>query len=268
MSTLVFLHAHPDDEALWTGGTMAEAARRGHRVVLVTATDGAAGVADLAPGDALAETRVGELERSARALGVARLVRLGHHDSGHHVSQTSALPGQTPFSTLDVGSVAARVAEILAEEQADLLVGYDAQGGYGHVDHVMVHRVARRAAELHPVRLLESTLPRELVLAAVRTYGRLRPMPYGFDISEWSTAFTPWRQVTHVNRVGRSIAARRAAMQAHASQAASSDGTLRTMDVLLRLPAPAFRLAFGREFFHEPGAAPTRHRPDLVRQLS
>ena len=77
MATLVCFHAHPDDESIATGGTMARAVAEGHRVVLVVATDGAAGLTSQEFQDDIAGTRQAEVEVSARALGVARTVTLG-----------------------------------------------------------------------------------------------------------------------------------------------------------------------------------------------
>ena len=70
--TAVFFHAHPDDEALLTAGTMAMLAAEGHRVVLVVATAGERGLADLPHGDRLGETRMNELYRESRRLGGAK----------------------------------------------------------------------------------------------------------------------------------------------------------------------------------------------------
>ena len=80
--TLVAFHAHPDDEALTTGGTLAKAAAAGHRVVLVTATDGAVGLASTRYAGTLADVRRAELRESARVLGVSRVELLGYADSG------------------------------------------------------------------------------------------------------------------------------------------------------------------------------------------
>lgn len=262
-ATVVFLHAHPDDEALWTGGTIARLSDAGHRVVLITATDGDAGLASAAfrSEGSLATHRARELEASAEALGVARLETLGYADSGHLVDATQRLGQTLPFSKIAPEAAAERVAEICREEQADLLVGYDPRGGYGHKDHVMVHTVARLAQELSQTpRLLEATLPRETVLAWMRRYHRFRPLPYDFDWREWESAFTPKAEITHISHVGRYATRKRQAMRCHASQATASDGTLRTMDVLLRIPRPAFDLVFAREFYTEPDV-PRRRRP-------
>ncbi|MDD2858054.1 MAG: PIG-L family deacetylase, partial [Candidatus Nanopelagicales bacterium] len=102
--TLVFVHAHPDDEALLTAGTMARAAAAGQRVVLVVATDGAAGLARSELVDDLASVRSAELEQAAAVLGVHRLVALGYPDSG--------LDGEVVhgFASADRFTVARRIA--------------------------------------------------------------------------------------------------------------------------------------------------------------
>ena len=144
--TLVAFHAHPDDEALLTAGTMARAAAEGHRVVLVVATDGASGLVGsdvLAAGESLADRRLAELRRSATALGCARVELLGYADSGldgHRGRRGGVRPAPTSRRR------PARLAELLVEEDADALTMYDPAGGYGHPDHVQVHRVGARAA--------------------------------------------------------------------------------------------------------------------------
>ena len=137
--TVVSFHAHPDDEALLTAGTLARAAADGHRVVLVVATAGEAGLASPAALADLAERRTRELTASAKALGVARVEVLGYPDSGWDEPKGT---GPT-FSDLAPEGPADRLANILRGEQADVLTTYDAAGGYGHPDHVQVHRVGR-----------------------------------------------------------------------------------------------------------------------------
>ena len=149
MATVVFFHAHPDDEAILTAGTMAGLAAEGHRVVLVVATGGELGeVPDglLAQGETLAERRAVEVAEAARVLGVARHQFLGYLDSGMAGEATNTAPGC--FVAADVEEAATRLAAILEEEAADVVVAYDEHGGYGHPDHVQVHRVGLRAGEL------------------------------------------------------------------------------------------------------------------------
>jgi LmbE family N-acetylglucosaminyl deacetylase len=251
--TLVAFHAHPDDETLLTGGTLARAAAEGHRVVLVTATLGEAGLSAGSTGAALGERRRRELLAAAAALGCARVETLGYADSG---LAPGSGPAATRFADVPVEEAAERLAAILREEDADVLTGYDARGGYGHPDHVQVHRVAAAAARLAgtPV-LLEATVDRAAlrpVLAALRLAGRLLPsLPLGGA----ATAFTARREITHVVDVRAYHRQKRDAMRAHASQAEGGSG-VRTLALLSRLPGPLLRAVAGREWFVEAGRVP------------
>lgn len=242
--TLVFVHAHPDDEALLTAGTMARAVDEGHRVVLVVATDGAAGLASAAMGDDLGAVRGRELAESARILGVHRTVALGYADSGLHAENPDGLAHVGRFQ------IGRRIAAVCDEEGADVLVGYDPSGGYGHPDHVQVHRAVRTAQTLcsRPPRLFEATLPREPIVRAVRLAGRARLTPSGFDPAEFDEAWTPRAQITHRVDVRAQLSRKLSALRAHASQA-TADGTTRTLAVLTRLPGPLRPLLLGTEYY-------------------
>jgi len=250
--TLVVFHAHPDDEALLTAGTMARAAAAGHRVVLVVATAGEAGLARGGAGPLLARRRLAELRRSSAALGCARLEVLGYADSGLH----GEVDSPAAFCRADVEDVAARLAELLVEESADVLTVYDPAGGYGHPDHVQVHRVGVRAAQLAGTpTVLEATVDRTALQRVLRFVRHLPGLPDQFAPEHFDRAFTSREALTHRVDVRSVLAAKRAALQAHASQAGSDTGT-RTLAVLLRLPAPLFRLALGREWYVERGRRP------------
>ncbi len=164
--TVVVLHAHPDDEAIFTGATVRALADRGTRVVLVTATSGEEGVprARLAPGETLARRRVAELERACELLGVARLVLLGYGDSGAHAGPWAA----GSLGAAPVEEVARRVADVVAQEQATALVHYDRRGIYGHVDHVQVHRAGALAARRLGVTAYEATVDADSLRAGPR----------------------------------------------------------------------------------------------------
>ncbi|TIC79290.1 PIG-L family deacetylase [Nocardioides sp. GY 10127] len=243
--TVVAVHAHPDDEALWTGGALAAAAAAGRRTVLVVATDGEAGLADEGLCHGLGRLRVAELERSAEALGVARVVLLGHRDSG------SGTPAPGGFATLDPAAVAPEVAAVLREEDAELVTSYDGAGGYGHPDHVQVHRVVRAAVALlgdDAPRLLEATVERERVLAAsrlLRGLGRVLPVPRVPDLSE---KFTPREEITLRLDVRRQLGPKVRAIAAHGSQ---RTGGPRTASLLVRLPRALQRRVLGTEWFVE-----------------
>ena len=156
MATIVAFHAHPDDEVLLTGGTIARLAAEGHRVVIVVACDG-----DMWAGPGQGR-RLAELRASAAILGADRAVHLGYADSGHGPVLFQDPPGRTRFARADVEEAAGKLAALLAGEHADLLLSYDPQGGNGHRDHVRVHQVGARATELAAVRVVEATVPREL----------------------------------------------------------------------------------------------------------
>src|SRR5699024_9077268 len=148
VSTMVFFYAHPDDETSQTAGMMALAARRGHRVVTVFATDGDHGQRPehLGPDGDLVEHRRGEAEAAGRVLGTARIDWLRYRDSG----MTGWAQNDDPRSLhrADTDDAAARLARILHREDADLLDGYDPHGNYVHPDHLAVHRIGTRAVEL------------------------------------------------------------------------------------------------------------------------
>jgi LmbE family N-acetylglucosaminyl deacetylase len=257
--TLVSFHAHPDDEALLTGGTLARAAAEGHRVVLVTATAGEAGLSSdgRRRGESLGERRRLELAKAARALGCSRWELLDYADSGWGASTGTDEHPAVPFSRLDPADPAARLAEILLEERADVLTVYDEQGGYGHADHVQVHRVGVLAAELArtPV-VLEATVDRRRLqrVASVMRWlpGLSRLVPPG----QFASAFVARSELTHEVDVRHHLAAKRAALAAHASQA-TGGGSVRTLALLLRLPRSVLGLALGREWFRERGRAAT-----------
>jgi LmbE family N-acetylglucosaminyl deacetylase len=242
--TLVFVHAHPDDEALLTSGTMARAAAEGNRVVLIVATDGAAGLTSTGYQDDLAATRARELEESARALSVARTMSLGYPDSGLHGETIGGLASQSAFR------VAGQIAAVCDAEAADVLVGYDPSGGYGHPDHLAVHRAVRAASVLcqRPPTVFEATLPREPIARAVHAASALRLTPSDFSPSEFDTAWTPSKQISHRVNVRYYLGAKAASLKAHASQA-SADGTTRTLAVLTRLPSPVLGLLLGTEYY-------------------
>ncbi|MER6074327.1 PIG-L family deacetylase [Streptomyces sp. NPDC001817] len=250
--TCVFFHAHPDDEALLTAGTMARLASEGHRVVLVLATSGEGGLAApeyLARG--LGGLRRAEARTSARLLGCARVAFLGYRDSGH-----TSPPPEGSFAAADADEAAGCLADLLASERAAVLTVYDPAGGYGHPDHVQVHRVGYRAARLAgtPV-VLEATVDRDLLLRGLRWASWARRLPPGFDRDSFHRAYAPRAQITHRVRVGHHWAAKRASMAAHVSQAGGGD-SVRTLAALHRLPAPVFRQVLGTEWYIQRGLPP------------
>lgn len=252
MSTLVYFHAHPDDEASQTSGSMARATRDGHRVVVVYATNGDHGepAADLAPGETVVDRRRTEAEGSARALGTARIAWLGYSDSGMTGWEQNHDPAN--FHQADLEQAAHRLADILDEEGAAALITYDWHGGYGHPDHVKAHHVGHRAAELaarRPV-LFESTMNRdemrryrEAVVARGEDPGEMDPDQ---PMDDGNPFGTPEHELHWRLDVSQFLAQKRAAMQAHSSQ--TSD-----IGMMLGLPPEVFAAWFGTEWLIEPG---------------
>jgi LmbE family N-acetylglucosaminyl deacetylase len=152
--TLMAVHAHPDDEVISTGGTLARYAQEGIRTVIVTCTDGSQGFAPggVLPGqpghnpDAVAATRRDELARSCSALAVSHLEMLGYRDSG--MAGWAGNNDPDAFCNVPLDEPAATVAELIRRHQPQVLITYDADGGYGHPDHIQAHRVATAAVHL------------------------------------------------------------------------------------------------------------------------
>ncbi|BBN49303.1 PIG-L family deacetylase [Mycobacterium avium subsp. hominissuis] len=249
MATVVAFHAHPDDEVVLTGGTIARAVAAGHRVVVVTATDGRVHNEDT-------DHRLDELRSSARILGAQRVECLGYADSGYGPLFYPDPPGRTRFGRADLDEAAGKLAGILRDEHADLLLSYQANGGYGHRDHVRVHHVGKRAAELAAVpRVLEVTMPREMLLRISDLAHLLRlPGPYEADIV--GSAYAPRAAITHRINVFRFARQKRDAFAAHRSQIGRSGPAARLFGLLLRLPPQVFGALFSHEWFVDP-ALPT-----------
>ena len=236
MATLVFVHAHPDDEASLTSGSMARAAAEGHRVVLVVATDGDHGESpdDLAPGETLVDRRQAETARSADVLGVARVVWLGYHDSGMTgLGRRTTTPPRSGGPTSD--EAAERLADILREEHADVVVLYDWHGGYGHPDHIQVHRVGHRAADLAGTpRRFEATYNRDAVVAWMDDRRRRRSSTPTGPSDDGNPLGTPEAELHLAVDVSAYIDRKRAALAAHASQVTD-------IGMFLSMPDDVFR---------------------------
>ena len=262
--TLVAFHAHPDDEALLMGGTLARLAAEGHRVVLAVATDGEAGAAASSYRSAgrLAAYRRAELERSAAALGCARVVRLGFRDSG-----SSGAVADGAFSRLAVELAAAPLIELLRAERADALTIYDPAGGYGHPDHKQVYAAGvYAAAQAGTPLVLQATIDRRLIRRLVRVAGAIPGVLPAVRAADYDRAYSPTSAITHCVDVRAYADQKRQAFRAHASQA-SSDGGARTLGLLLKLPPWLFRRVLGREWYVEHGRTPGSRLDDVFATL-
>lgn len=256
MATVVAFHAHPDDEVVLTGGTLARAAAAGHRVVVVTATDGRMHDDD-------DHCRLDELRSSANILGAQRVECLGYADSGHGPLFYPDPPERVRFARADVDEAAQRLAAILRGEGADLLLSYQQNGGYGHRDHVQVHHVGKRAAALAATpRVLEVTMPREL-LRRTSDLAHLLRLPGPYDRDTVRTAYAPRATITHRVNVFGFARQKRDALAAHHSQIGSTGRAARIFAVLLRLPPQVFGLVFSREWFVDPACPAGKVRRDI-----
>jgi LmbE family N-acetylglucosaminyl deacetylase len=242
--TLVSFHAHPDDETILVGGTLALAADAGHRVVLVFATRGDLGeVADgvLAPDEELADRREVEARAAADALGVARVEFLPYGDSGMAGEPTNDRAGA--FMRADVDEAAGHLADILRAEGAEVLTTYDDHGGYGHPDHIQVHHVGVRAAELASTpRLYAATVSREYYLSLADMMADAVPEGVDAPDPEAMDLGVPEATITTTVDVTTALDRKRAAMAAHPSQIPSDS-------FFLVLDDDAFRRTFGTEWF-------------------
>lgn len=261
MATVVFFHAHPDDESIATGGTIARAGAEGHRTVLVFATKGEAGEVDdgvLAPDEPLARRREQESHNSAEILGVARVEFLGYRDSGMMGEDSNDAEGS--FWRADPEVAAGALAAILEHEGADVLTIYDDHGGYGHPDHIQVHRVGVLAAERADIdRVFEATMNRDHFARLFEHAGK-----FGIDtdtipdVGADKNFGSPESAITTAVDCSRFLDQKRLSMAAHASQIGPAH-------FMLAMPPEAFAMAMGTEWFIErdaprPAETPMRDR--------
>lgn len=245
--TLVCVHAHPDDEALFTAGVTSHYADLGYRVVLITCTNGQLGMDDHArPGsdplhdvEVTRATRAAELQRAAVVAGFARVVTLGYDDSG--MTGWSQNESRQAFMNADVGCVARTIAAIFDEEDATVVVTYDENGFYGHPDHIMANVVTRAALELasSPRRLYYPVAPRGVLEEFVEG-ARAKDV----FLPAWilNAAHTVSDDMVATTMDVRAFARRKhEAIATHASQVDNAD--LVTMDEEL------FTLLFGVEYY-------------------
>lgn len=259
---VVFLHAHPDDEAIFTGGSLRLLATAGIPAVVVFATSGEGGErpAGAGPDDDpdLGALRRDECRAAATMLGVSELIFLGHRDSGLTLPSPAGTFGAAPLET-----VADALAVLLRKLGAGALVTYDPHGIYGHPDHVAVHRVGRRAAQQAGVRTCyEATVDREylhfvethlveeaqLALAGRDALPGLRDAVHASgQLGLAATTFgTPTVLIDLVVDTRTVLADKRAAMAAHASQIPASSSAF-------RLEADAFSEVYGLEWYRRDG---------------
>ncbi|MFD3706578.1 PIG-L deacetylase family protein [Nocardia sp. NPDC058658] len=244
MATVVAFHAHPDDEIILTGGTLAKLAHAGHRTVIVVACDGHMEQFDddFAP-------RLRELHSSAEVLGVNRVEHLGYADSGHGPILYPDPPGRTRFVRAPVDEAADRLAAILTQERPEILLSYDRNGGYGHPDHILVHEVGALAAKRAGIpRVLNATIPREL-FAGLTWSARL----LGYDATAISTGFTARADITHRIDVSAFASQRMNALAQHRSVLRGGGRFAKIAHTLRHMPTPVQTRLLRWEWFAENG---------------
>lgn len=260
MGTIVSFHAHPDDEAIGSAGTLARAAAAGHRVVLVFATRGELGEpvpGVLEPGEQLPVRRSAECFAAAAAIGAERVEFLGYTDSGMMGEPSNAAP--FCFWQADVEHAARTLAVVLDEEEPDILTIYDDNGGYGHPDHIQVHRVGRRAGALSAVPVVaQGTVNRDWMARGMR--GAAGSTPGWEPPTDLPEMGKPEAEITHRVDAVDFVEQKKASMRAHASQIPPDH-------FLLAMPDPVFAMGLGVEFYIVdplPGAAGA---PELFGEL-
>jgi N-acetyl-1-D-myo-inositol-2-amino-2-deoxy-alpha-D-glucopyranoside deacetylase len=277
---MLLVHAHPDDETIGTGATMAKHAAAGDGVTLVTCTLGEEGeilvpeLAHLASDrdDGLGEHRIGELNAAMEALGVTDHRFLGGpgrwRDSGMIGTPTNDNPGC--FWHADLDDAIGELVKVIREVRPQVVIGYDANGGYGHPDHIQAHRVAVGAFEAAgdaerypdagepwaPSKLYETALPRSVLRMAYDALKELgEEAPFGAVSPEDLEFGTPDELITSVIDAKEYLPAKVEAMRAYPTQI-SVDGHF------FALSNDVGQGAFGVEYFRlVAGAVPTGPKP-------
>jgi N-acetyl-1-D-myo-inositol-2-amino-2-deoxy-alpha-D-glucopyranoside deacetylase len=233
---LLLVHAHPDDESLWTGGTIARYAARGVQVAVVTCTLGEQGevippdlaelVADAA--DQLGGYRAGELRAACAALGVTRHRYLGGigrwRDSG--MVDVPGAARERAFVRGEPAEQIAQLAAIITEFRPQVVVTYGPDGGYGHPDHIRAHEITTAAAtaDSDVARLFHVVQSRDAVLAGLAELADVPDLPFrlptdGADAGEpGSLAATITGAITTELDVSAQLPAKLRALRAHATQ--------------------------------------------------
>ncbi|WP_432194776.1 N-acetyl-1-D-myo-inositol-2-amino-2-deoxy-alpha-D-glucopyranoside deacetylase [Streptomyces sp. bgisy027] len=265
---LLLVHAHPDDESINNGATMARYAAEGARVTLVTCTLGEHG--EVIPpelrhltGAELGGHRLGELTAAMRELGVEDFRLLGGRGRYEDSGMMGIADNDDPASLwqADVDEAARELVEVILEVRPQVLVTYDPDGGYGHPDHIQAHRVAMRAAELavdagwEIPKVYWNRVPRT---AADEAFARLQADLPGLSFSKAATvADVPGvvadERITTVIDGTAYAAAKAAAMRAHATQIEVAEPYFVLSNELAQ---PLFTTEYYELVRGEPGARP------------
>lgn len=260
MPGLLAFHAHPDDEVIGTGGVLARYARNGEQVVVITATDGAEGEIhnyedpeSLKP--RLVELRAQEIAAAMAVLGVKYHEFLGYRDSGMMGTEANSHPDA--FWKADFVEATKRLVRLLRKYQPEVVLIYDPFGGYGHPDHINVHRVGiaaffgSRDLGWFPLEDEEEYwAPSKLYWTAWGRERTRRIMKYWDEPAEPEDEEYLWRsqrgypdeEISAVVDVGEFVDLKFQALQAHRTQIPADWP-------LLKVPEADRREVFGKESF-------------------
>jgi LmbE family N-acetylglucosaminyl deacetylase len=266
---LMAVHAHPDDEVFSTGGILAKSAQQGDRVVVVYCTNGEAGEmhdADLVPEEAiprLGEIRMQEARAACALLSVTDVVFLGYRDSGMKDTEENSHPAAFTNAALD--EAALRLMEVIRSTRPQVMIAYDEDGGYGHPDHVMAHRIAVEAFQRlqgepnAPEKLYYSARSREgfrRYIEAIKEHGLAVPwIDEDFNIDDYGV---PDAEITAHIDVSPFVALKKQALAVHRTQ-------IRPDFFYLQIPDEALAAGSGLEYFIRvlPPPAPGEQETDL-----
>lgn len=253
--SLLLVHAHPDDETINNGATMAKYVAEGAHVTLVTCTRGEEGevlvpeLAHLASthDDTLGDHRIKELAEAMTILGVKDHRFIGNwRDSGMMGTDQNKRPDV--FWNVDVDQAAKELVQVILDVKPQVMITYDDNGGYGHPDHIQAHRVAMRAAELarnqgwNIEKIYWNTIPRSVIEKGIAAMKETGSDFFGVEKAEDFPFAQPDERVTTVIDGNNFVEQKMAAMKAHATQI-SVDGPFFALSNNLGLQV------FGREFY-------------------
>jgi LmbE family N-acetylglucosaminyl deacetylase len=246
-ATLVCVHAHPDDEALFTAGISTHYGALGYDVVLVTCTNGRLGIDskrragnDRRHDDkGTVAVREKELANAASIAGFTRTVQLGYDDSGMKGWRQNAEP--SAFVNVDVEVAAGELGSLFDEVKATVVVTYDENGFYGHPDHIMANNLTRRAIERSSAvqRLYYPVVP-----SRVLTTFTALAKEQGIFLPAWvidAAPGAPDESVATTMDVTRFAARKQKAIAAHVSQFDNAE--------LVTMSPDLFTLLFGTEYY-------------------
>ncbi len=259
MPGLLAFHAHPDDEVIGTGGVLARYAAAGEQVVVVTATDGAEGEIHNYDDpeslrDHLVELRAEEVRAALHLLGVKHHEFLGFRDSGMMGTEANANPAA--FWQAELFEATRRLVGLIRRYQPEVMIVYDPFGGYGHPDHIQVHRIGVAAffgcrdlgwfpleegeVEWRPAKLYWNAWGRE----RMRSLNRLRAQADPDDDSYFSRIDRgfPDDELSAAIDVSEFVDTKVAALRAHRTQIADDW-------FAMTVPEDERRAWFGRETF-------------------